>query len=738
MLNGKTTNSLPSALATFGALLLPLAILSGALKFWDGTGVYIYPSGTIGAALALICCVAAWILNRRTLSGLRWGSFGIVLVLILFLCSDWLTRSDSLLVGPWIRGEVLLGAILFLVLNPRLRIVALWALLIIAPLVLLASFLTEASGRLLFSDDHSSVLYRLYLLKENFPNIPFYNPTWNAGWDSRDFFATGILNLFFLFSPLIYFFEVDKIYTLIVALVGFILIPGSLYTAARISGESRLSSGIASLLGLTLSLNLYRWMLQYGSMGFVTSMALIPITFALTALTLEKNDLSFRQAVALVASASLVLCWSPTAIIFIPAVIWGVLKTKSLIRKKRVIGSVLALLLINIPVIVIFVSVSRVASFVSVSKAPSGLEQATAAQVESPEIVQERRDLDNRVVKGMGKKLTAKEALTHLREEAVRSNPLILVLILPALALGVRKGYGKLLAPTFAFILVVSMVVSVLKPQLEFERLLLISLVLSTVPIASMLEAYFLRPAVDFGWRRTIPGAVVFGVLIAGLFSSAYHLRNRGVQQYYFGSPTIAGISEAIKANVGDGRALFPGFVLHELSQGHLAPLGIFTGKQLVASSPYHNLWWYTDQVPNYYHKIGPDGIEQYFDLMNASLIITHERDWLKYLDRRKGKYRRIWQGGKFTMYQRLGFLSNYLLEGQGSLISQDTNSVKFKIESASAVLKFTWFPFLRSSSCEIAPKELPGDIKFIELKNCPLGAEVTIDSVPVWKRVFG
>src|SRR5690606_34615165 len=104
--------------------------------------------------------------------------------------------------GPSIRGELLLSALIAVVLlQRRLFFTVLpWGVLLSGAFCWYF-FLQEAGAELLFSDDHSTFVYRLTILRDTFPYIPFYNPQWNAGLDARDSFATGVLNLFFLSMP---------------------------------------------------------------------------------------------------------------------------------------------------------------------------------------------------------------------------------------------------------------------------------------------------------------------------------------------------------------------------------------------------------------------------------------------------------------------------------------------------------------------------------------------------------
>ena len=137
--------------------------------------------------------------------------------LLVFLLSDFSTRGFVFYINRSTRAVTLyLGIIWLLFLLPRGRDAKSLsfnfppAILIGSQLLIAALFLKFAGGRLLFCDDHPSFLYRLQLLREHFPNIPLYDANWNAGHNAREFFATGVLNVFLLCAPFIYtFFDIS-------------------------------------------------------------------------------------------------------------------------------------------------------------------------------------------------------------------------------------------------------------------------------------------------------------------------------------------------------------------------------------------------------------------------------------------------------------------------------------------------------------------------------------------------
>ena len=172
-------------------------------------------------------------------------------------------------------------------------------------------------------------------------------------------------------------------------------------------------------------------------------------------------------------------------------------------------------------------------------------------------------------------------------------------------------------------------------------------------------------------------------------------------------------------------------------------PLAYLTGRQFLASSYYHNLWWYQQLIPDAFLEQGESGKERYLDLYNVSAVLAREERWQKYFADRPAQYRLIWQSAlgpahhHWQLFERRGFTANFFLEGSGQVLEQTSSSVTVRVDAADAVLKFNYFPFLSASACEISGKEVAEDVTFVRLSSCPAGAAVTIRSLPPWARIL-
>jgi len=214
-----TNNRRASFLFSFAVSLALFSVLAGRSDLWEEGGVSFILSSFWGVVASGVLLLIALGLARFKFQTISVSASGFTLGLVVLFFSDWLTRGYSLLQGPSIRGEIILGALLIYIVIKACG----WKVLkYLTPLICLIfswNLLRYSGGGLLFSDDHPVFFYRLSLLKAHFPFVPSYDTCWNAGLDTTHLFASGSLNFYLLVSPLVEFFNVESVYNLSVALV---------------------------------------------------------------------------------------------------------------------------------------------------------------------------------------------------------------------------------------------------------------------------------------------------------------------------------------------------------------------------------------------------------------------------------------------------------------------------------------------------------------------------------------
>lgn len=715
---------LASFLFSFGLALGLLGFCTGAFSLWSEHGPLLAGSFSHTAVVALICIFIALTLLRFRVRELKLNLDGFGALPLMLFVSDWLTRGYNFFQGPLIRGEILLfsaiALVWFIPLRQRLSaMVALGAILIGA-----SSFLIASHGRTLFSDDHATFIYRLSLLKDNFPDIPHYYPLWNAGLDARDFFATGALNIFLLASPLVYFYRVWDVYNAIVALVLFGLLPISVYYAARVECLSRRAASVAVILSLTSGLIWYRWGLKYGTLGFITTAAILPAVLALAFKIVDPSrNIKRAEAVIFVAASSLMLFWTPSALVLVPVFCYGIMYCRSVFAQKYIIWIVAGLLALNIPWMALFWSASNVGNFLKAEKPSHEVStEETGPQTEQVAFRHRRSGFD------------LSKSLKVIRETAVSTNPLLWVWLIPGIFL-LSTHSRRLFCVEAVWLIFLGSVLVPIKPQLEFDRMLLMLCLVGTIPCAAALDRYFEGTE---KWATRLLPALSGGFLLCGPFVGGSVILNRSVEQYYFADTIVPDLAASIEQNAENGRALFAGFVLHEFSGGHIAPLTILSKTPLIASSPFHNLWRYTDAIPESFRERGKEGIDEFLDLMNVSLVVAHERTWRDYFLGRPEDFEVIWKEKGVLLFQRKKFVSSWFLSGQGEVLEQDSSGVTIRLHSAEALLKFRFFPFLKAPGCNISGKEVAPEVTLVQLTNCVPGEVVRLESIGPVRRLIG
>jgi hypothetical protein len=730
-------------LLSAATLLVVLGLSGGTWRLWGSNLGTAIPSGYVllllGALVVGIIAVMGLLKNRSLKPApqdfthpISWS-----LGLLTLVASDWLSRPYALFQGPLIRGELILAAILVWASLKGTWRTLLRALPIAASIIAIWSFFLRADGNLLFSDDHAMFLFRLKLLKENFPSIPFWFPLWNGGIDARDFFATGSLNAFLLSAPLTYLFPVERVYNLTIALFLWAIVPAASYLAARQLKSDRTVAAVTALLSTCTTLMWYRWAVKYGTLGFVISSALAPLVVALALRYISSNSLRWRDVCAVTLTVTLMVLWSPSGIALAPLALIALPRAKTILSSRRHILTVVLLIGLNLPWMAMMWKVSGVGKFLN-SEAPAIT--ATPDHGQPPAGSTEPQSTSTKpVAKGTSYRhqaggLDVTKSLKRWQENAVSMNPLLLIFAVPALfalPATLRLSYFLLVG----WLLFLGTFGVSLKPQLELDRMVVIAAIILCYPVAGFIVSIFEESKESLIYKAA--ASIIGAFLVIGPFTTTNVVMNRSLEQYTFVSPGIKDFTDTIQKNAVGGRALFSGCVLHELSGGHLAPLPLWSSTPLIASSYAHNIWRYEQPIPKSFMEQGDVGIKRFFDLMNVTLVLAHEPHWRHYFMDRPNEYREVARQEGFIVFSRLNVNPSYVLEGAGSPVQQSDNSIQLTPSTERVLLSFKYYPFLRSSQCSLRPFSVAPDLTLMELSGCNPGTPVTIESVRPLERLM-
>ena len=605
-----------------------------------------------------------------------------------------------------------------------------------------AAVLSVSGGYPLFSDDHPAFLYRLLQLKEHFPSIPFYNPGWNGGVEAREFFPSGALGLFLLWSPLIYLSDLWSSYNVIVLGTIFGVAPALFALATYLQFSSYSATAFAAIFGVSCSTIWYRWGLSYGTLPFLLSVSALPLAFAcIEQMILQREKISFSLAVTFIFSASLTVFWSLGALLLAPtlffcSVLIFLSKEHQPRKKKQYLLCLTLLAALHLPWMILFATASKIFAFLSPQTSPSFSGVNTSLNTHAAAVT--KKVVKSTFLSPHIQRHGIVSGSIHLAQEFLRAtNPLLIVLFLPALSTTIQGGYRLRYLGVTLLAILLAILGPVLVPQLELQRFWLFATALA-VPSISATIARLLHP-------HTIGSLTVASTLARAVFLLFLLLtpsltwrtgRQATSERFTFANQEVFELAEAIDRHSSGGRALFAGFVLHEFHGGHIAPLESLTQTPLIASSYQHDKWRYTDVIPADFLARKTKGIDQYLDLMNVSLVIAHSSDWKKWYRARKKKFQEVAIVGRWVLFTRRDYLPSYLASGDGDVQFVNGNTLLVTPKSQELVLKFQYLPLLTTSGCLLSPEKVGVTLSLISLKNCPLGAPVEVKMRGPVKRI--
>ena len=402
-----------------------------------------------------------------------------------------------------------------------------------------------------------------------------------------------------------------------------------------------------------------------------------------------------------------------------PCFAGGVVLLAESTAKKVCARLALVLLLLNIPWIVLFWRGANVSSILS-SERP--------AQVESFK-EQDQNYVKQRYFKHKAGQINLEDTLKELRDAATRTNPLLLILALPGL-LALEPRVRSLFVLTSVWLLFMGSALVPLKPQLELDRMLVVLAFVSALPAALALSRIF-EKAVESreGVAKQLLPSIAGGFLLCGVVPVLSILDNRTLDRFSFADTEVFALARAIEKNAGSGRVLFSGFVLHDLSHGHLAPLAVLSNRPMLASSHMHDKWRYAQIFPKAFLDRGDSGIQDYLNLFNVTLVIAHELKWIEYFSKRPQEFKKLEKVGKFWLFSRKNYEGDYFLHGSGDISEQTSSSVTFKLETEDAVVKFRYHPWLISSDCTLRGETVANGITFVRFSKCQNHSPVVLKS---------
>lgn len=726
-----------------------LGFLTGGLELLRGGGLRLVSSG--GWKLGLVVTAGAVLFGptRRAFArcGMRRQLAVVLTAYCILLFTDLVTRRESYFARPELAWSIpLLGLALVAsaaayrrVLRRPIPLSFPVTAVLISQLAAAGVFLLVADGRMLFNDDHPSFAYRLHMLRHQFPAIPFYNTEWNGGVSAREFFPSGILNLFAVSFPLVYLLpdvgtlDGAKYYSLIVPYVLVGVIPGGVFLASRLFGLDRHAAAIAALLSLAPTSAFFEFALLYGTIPFILASAALPLALVLVCRVMHGT--ADRRTLSLLAVA-LYLCstWHLLAVAFVPVALIFVVTTvreRNFRALRRMAAVAVVIIALNLPSITTLMREVHVVKLAASNVLPgSGSSHQKNESADSP---------------SSAFKSLLSESHSVLKRSASKVHPLYLLFAFPALAFTHRRSFRLTFGATALWLLSIACIGPSFKPQFELHRLTITLAFVLILPIAELLRRLLADAAGYPRWAAIGARSLVLGSVAAAPINAAAVYADMSYIRLTFAPDYLAQMADAIRAYGGSGRTFVTSFVLHELGAthydtqdgGHVALLPALSGKPMYASHYYHVYWSTVDPIPESYRRRGDAGIEEFLDLVNATSVITFRREWARYCERKSDVYREVWRGGRFRLFTRRSPSEGYVLNGAADVVAH-RDSIIIYPRTESVVLKFRYYPNLRvhpPDAAELFPQPVffedrgggsSAQVDFVGVRRKPGSAEST------------
>ena len=600
----------------------------------------------------------------------------------------------------------------------------LWPLLLLGTqLALVAIFLRAVGGGMIFSDDHPSFLYRFHLLSRGFPFIPIYNADWNAGQISRELFSSGAQLLWYLAFPFVQLLGAFNdtasatFYSLLIPYLFILLIPWSVYAAARLLEQPRGVAAVAALFAFLPTTMLSEWVLGFGTIAFSAAMGLVPLVIALairSVFTPDRTTTTLR--LALTAVLWICLCWPLSFVCFLPLAAILLARLPQLKRQRavwKVLWPFLLVAVLHLQSIATLLHGGKVAALLMRDTLPGSHRSIDHGAIKNDAKADEAKS-------EVGRGADSKAKATEWRM-IQRLNPALILFALPGLFAFRDRNVGRTLGLTALWLSGVSFLGLYFKPQLELPRLIIPAAFVLCVPAALGFRRLLLAiiTALIDPTRRTRQRAAaafcafaIFGGLFTGPTSAATAYANRSSYRFITAPPLLEHLVEAVRTHGGAGRTFISGFILHDFGAtdyksqdgGHVAPLPSLSGKPFYASHYYHVYWHTVDPIPLSFRKRRTKGIEEFLDLINATAVITFRREWVSYF-RKHPRYRQVFQEGRFRLFVREPVPGGYFLEGSGE-VTATARGIRVIPGAEEMVLKFRYHPLLKASGVAEAALE--------------------------------
>jgi hypothetical protein len=597
---------------------------------------------------------------------------------------------------------------------------ALLAVLLLAQAVAAAKFFHSTGGAALYRDDHPSFIFRLWQFGEVFPRIVTYNPFWNGGVTDAVLTSTGVTGIGLLWWPFWRWLPTLRLYTPLFAATFIVFVPAMAALSVRVAGFSRCAALCAALFGLGVSSEFFLWQLHFGTVGAALAQTFIlPLSAGLyRALVLGRRDT--RTAAWIVCSAFMLVQWPPGWLIG-AAVAAGALAFPRCVS-LRAVGFLAACLLalaalMAREVLAIALKNGDVIAFVLKTSASGHTPDAATTAAATGAF---------------------RSGLATLATQLARVHPLLLFGGVAGLPLLRDRRLARWLLPSLVAMALIAGWAPEFFPRFQLGRLSVPLAFLMILPAAAWVGALLDRtervPARSRGWC-----AVILALLSLGAWHVGRAYGNGGPARFVTAGEPLRQLTDLIRRDCpAAARVLFAGRTVHAYGGGHVAPLPLMAGREMMACDYYHfPLETVEYNYPPREFRKTPGGLRQFFDLYNVGMVVTCLPNWIDCLQAETGLVARAgviaspggWPCHAFRVLAPPG----PFVRGTGQ-INATFNRIRVTLDDPrnTAVIRYNWEDRLRADGpAETFPFEAAPGVRLIGIR--PNGRREVVLSMTGW-----
>jgi len=634
-----------------------------------------------------------------------------------FFLNRWVPRSTAVL-GYTLPRFILVVAILIPVLAFWTRRV--WVLVFVCmvglQIHLFESFLGYTHGAPLYKDDHPSFLFRLWEFKEAFPRLANYAPYWNGGRVHVEGALSGAHALGYLFWPWWKMFEVHDVYTLVISISQFVLVPLLAAGSIRIMRGSAVAAWCAGILSLGVSQYYFLWLLDFGTVGAMTTTPfLLPVTACVyRVIWLERQE--WWVGLTLVASTFFLLLWPPGALMCLPIAVAVLCSGRRwwCRRKLLFLAGCAAVVVLLYSRYLFVVMLKGQAMFEYVAEASDKLEGPMIPLMSRAELLDGWKFLWNTIKEG---------------------HPILIFLGLAGCLFAPRRSLRRWAIPMILGFAVMAGWGRHHFPRLELVRMAIPMFVVAILP-ASFILASLLRT------RLTLLAPVrafLLGLLIIGGHSVGLIYAHKSRHNFTVLKDRTKVMTAWIRDHVPEGgRVAFLGYAMHGYGGGHIAYLPVMTGREMMACDFYHFPPRYVEyQYPPRGFREDAAALTRFAELYNVTHFITFHDLWKFTLHMSPDSFTAHEVPHEGSKHKVTAFevhrVPSMLIDAEGT-VSARFNRIEVALAAPAEefVVKYNWVDGLEAEPpAEIFPYEAENNVRLIGVR--PGGAGSVAIRYPGW-----